>query len=121
MGYDVIKEPLHLLTFRAGLSFRYEGYGDVTQPALKTMGLDFGVNHEWTFTTSKLVNRLTYVPSFNDFSNFHFTHESFYEIPLANPAWKLRMGVSNDYNSKPGPGIERLDTGYFTRLLLNWK
>ena len=121
LGYDVIKEPMHLLTFRSGLSFRYEGYGDITQPALKTRGLDFGVNHEWTFTTSKIVNRLTYVPSFNDFSNFHFTHESFYEIPLANPAWKLRMGVNNDYNSKPGPGIERLDTGYFTRLLLNWK
>ncbi|MDB6127407.1 MAG: hypothetical protein JWM35_1303, partial [Verrucomicrobia bacterium] len=27
----------------------------------------------------------------------------------------------NDYTSKPGPGIERLDTSYFSRLVLNWK
>lgn len=120
-GYDVIKEPKHLLTTRAGLSFRYEGYGNPAHDDLKSMGLDFGLNHEWEFATSKLVNRLSYVPSFEDFSNFHFTHESFYELPLANPQWKLRMGVSNDYNSKPGFGVERLDTGYFTRLVLNWK
>lgn len=120
-GYDVIKKPKHLLTIRLGLSFRYEAYGNPTQADLKSMGLDFGLNHEWEFKTSKLVDRVTYVPAFSDFSNFHFTHESFYEIPMADPAWKLRLGVSNDYNSKPGPGLERLDTSYFTRLVLNWK
>jgi hypothetical protein len=61
------------------------------------------------------------VPSFSDFANYHVTHESFYELPLADPAWKLRMGLSNDYNSKPNPGIKNLDTLYFTRLVLNWK
>lgn len=120
-GYDVIKEPKHLLTTRAGLSFRYEGYGNPAHASLKSMGLDFGLNHEWEFATSKLVNRLSYVPSFEDFSNFHFTHESFYEIPLSDPSWKLRLGVSNDYNSKPGPGVKKLDTDYFTRLVLSWK
>jgi len=120
-GYDAIKEPKHLLTLRAGLAFRYEAYGNPTQADLKSMGLDFGLNHEWEFKTSKLVDRLTYVPAFEDFSNFHFTHESFYEVPMADPAWKLRVGVNNDYNSKPGPGLERLDTSYFTRLVLSWK
>lgn len=120
-GYDFLKEPKHLLTLRAGLSFRYEGYTNPAHESLKSTGLDFGLNHEWEFTRSKLVDRLTYTPAFDDFSNFHFTHESFYEIPLADPAWKLRLGVSNDYNSKPGTGVERLDTSYFTRMVLNWK
>jgi hypothetical protein len=35
--------------------------------------------------------------------------------------WKLRMGVANDYTSKPSIGKKRLDTTYFTRLVLNWK
>jgi putative salt-induced outer membrane protein YdiY len=121
VGYDFIKKTTHLLTGRAGLAFRYEGYGDPTQPTLKTMGLDLGINHEWDFTNAKLVNKISYVPSFQDFSNFRFTHESYYEMPTLNPAWKLRLGVNNDYTSKPGPGIERLDTGYFTRLVLDWK
>ena len=121
LSYDFIKEPKHLLTLRAGLSFRYEGYTNPAMANLKSTGLDFGLNHEWEFATWKLVNRLTYTPAFEDFSNFHFTHESFYEVPLADPAWKLRLGVSNDYNSKPGAGLERLDTSYFTRLVLSWK
>jgi putative salt-induced outer membrane protein YdiY len=121
VGYDFLKEPKHLLTGRTGLSFRYEGYGNPAHASLRNVGLDFGLNHEWEFTTSKLVDRFAYVPSFEDFANFHFTHESFYEVPLAAPFWKLRLGLSNDYNSKPGAGIKNLDTIYFTRLVLNWK
>ena len=67
------------------------------------------------------MNRLSFVPPFDDFGNFRLTHESFYEIPLSIPAWKLRLGISNDYNSEPGAGVEELDTSYFTRLVLTWK
>ncbi|HVS54091.1 MAG TPA: DUF481 domain-containing protein [Opitutaceae bacterium] len=119
-GYDLIKQPKHTLTTRAGLSFRYEGYKNPATPTVKSAGLDFGLAHEFTFENSKLVNRLSYVPSFEDFSNYRINHESFYEVPLAAPAWKLRLGVSNDYNSQPGKGVEKLDTAYFTRLVLSW-
>ena len=61
------------------------------------------------------------MPTFEDFSNFRLTHESYYEVPLAAPFWKLRLGISNDYNSKPGAGVEKLDTMYFTRLVLTWQ
>ncbi len=144
MGYDFIKEAKQTLTGRAGLSFRYESYRTndkelarllalrpaptladarrlATNDRVKSAGLDFGLAHEATFGDSKIVNRVSYVPSFDDFSDFRLTHESFYEMPLANPAWKLRLGVNNDYTSKPGKGVEKLDTGYFTRLVLNWK
>jgi hypothetical protein len=120
-GFDVVKAPKHLLTFRAGLSFRYEKFNQTVTPEVKSAGFDAGVNHELEFGSGKIVNRVSYVPAFQDFSNFRLTHESFYEVPLANPAWKLRLGVSNDYISKPVPGFQRLDTTYFTRLLLNWK
>lgn len=120
-GYDVIKETHQTLTTRAGFSFRYEGYRNPTTDDVKSAGLDFGLAHELTMANSKLVNRLSFVPSFEDFANYRFTHESYYEIPLIAPWWKLRLGVSNDYNSQPGVGIERLDTSYFTRLVLNWR
>jgi hypothetical protein len=29
--------------------------------------------------------------------------------------------VNNDYNSEPGVGLKKLDTGYFTRLVLDWQ
>ncbi|HTJ79511.1 MAG TPA: DUF481 domain-containing protein [Rariglobus sp.] len=119
-GYDFIQKPLHLLTGRAGLSFRYEDYKNPATQDLQDVGFDFGIHHEYTFDHSKLVNNLSYTPLLNDFADFHFEHESYYEIPLLDPKWKLRIGISHDYNSKPGTGVDRLDTTYFTRLVLDW-
>ena len=121
LGYDFIKEPKHTLTGRAGLSYRYEGYGNPTTEDVSGAGLDFGLNHEWELENSRIVNRIAFVPTFEDFSNFRLTHESFYEVPLLSPAWKLRLGISNDYNSRPGVGVDKLDTSYFTRLVLSWQ
>ena len=121
LGYDFIKQPKQLLTGRAGLSYRYEGYKNPLTPDVNSAGLDFGLAHELTLADSKLVNSLTFVPSFNDFSNYRATHASYFEVPLANPNWKLRLGLANDYNSTPGKGVVKMDTSYFTRLVLNWK
>ncbi|MEO7599823.1 MAG: DUF481 domain-containing protein [Opitutus sp.] len=121
LGYDVIKEKKHLLTLRAGISYRYEGYGNPATEDVSAAGLDLGLNHEWEFANSKLVNRVAIIPLFEDFGNYRLTHESYYEMPLVNPNWKLRLGISNDYNSQPGIGIDKLDTSYFTRLVLTWQ
>lgn len=143
-GYDFIKKPTQTLTGRAGLSHRYEGYdpnpkevtrlmappfslpeGDArrlaTKPTLSSAGLDFGLAHTVEFTYWSLTNRISYVPTFDDFGDYRINHESFFEIPLAAPSWKFRLGVSNDYNSQPGRDVERLDTAYFARLVLNWQ
>jgi hypothetical protein len=121
LGYDVLKEPKHLLTLRGGISYRYEGYGNPATEDVSGAGLDLGLNHEWEFESSRLVNRLTIVPTFEDFGNFTLAHESYYEVPLQSPAWRLRLGISNDYTSEPGIGIEKMDTTYFTRLVLTWQ
>lgn len=132
-GYDLIKEAKHLLTTRAGLSYRYEGYKRTGTDDVNSSGLDFGLAHELTRDTWKLVNRLSYVPSFDDFANYRANHESYVEVPLTAPNWKVRFGVSNDYNSHPGfkaendPAtgqpipIEKMDTSYFIRLVLSWR
>jgi len=121
LGFDVIRKPEQILTGRLGLSFRYEGYRSPLTEDVKSAGLDIGFNSDSTSRDSKLVSRLAYVPAFDDFANYRVTHETYYQIPLTHPAWKLRLGVSNDYNSKPPVGVEKLDTSYFTRLVLNWQ
>lgn len=121
LGEDLIKQEKRTLTGRLGLAFVDENYGNPATPDVRSLGLDVEINNEMVFGDSKLVNRLTYNPSFDDFMNYRIIHESFYEIPLKNPAWKLRLGLSNDFNSKPGVGIKKLDTEYFTRLVLDWE
>ncbi len=121
LGFDIIKEPKRTLTGRAGLSFRYEGYKSPAATDVKSAGMDFGLNSDMEFGNSRLVTRISYVPAFEDIGIYRLSHESYYQIPLANPNWKLRLGVSNEYNSRPPRGFERLDTAYFTRLVLNWQ
>ena len=121
LGYDFVKNPKQILTGRAGVGHRYEDYGNPLTEELNSFGLDFGLHHEYQFADAKLVNDLTYTPAFDDFGNYRALHESYFEIPMANPAWKLRLGVTNDYTSQPGAGVEKLDTTYFTRFVLSWQ
>jgi putative salt-induced outer membrane protein YdiY len=121
LGYDFIKKPTQTLTVRVGLSFRNENYRNPLTDDVNAAGLDFGLNHTLELANLSLVNRVAFVPSFSDFSNYRATHESFLEVPTKNPNLKLRVGVSNDYNSQPGVGVKKLDTSYFSRLVLDWK
>ncbi len=119
LGYAVIREPNHELTFRAGLAYRYESYEfgeDISTPAL-----DLGLIHSYTAATWRLGNKLTFLPSLEDFANYRIQHDSFLELPLASTQWKVRLGVSNDYVSEPQVGKKKLDTTYYTKFLLSWK
>ncbi|MCF3651548.1 DUF481 domain-containing protein [Synoicihabitans lomoniglobus] len=120
LGYDMISKAHQTLTGRAGLSFRYEGYKNPLTEDVKSAGLDFGLNHTYAFETMKMTNSLSIVPSFDDFANYRAIHDSYFEMPLASSKWKLRLGLSNDYTSEPAPGVEKMDTTYYTRLVLNW-
>jgi len=143
-GYDLIKKPKQTLTGRLGLAHRFESYRVdpvyfatlvppvgtfdrdqarrlATKESVNSAGLDVGLAHSLELSNFSIVNRFSYVPAFEDFTDYRATHESYLELPLHNPSWKLRMGVSNDYASKPAVGKKRLDTTYFTRLMLNWR
>lgn len=119
IGHKLIKKELQDLELRAGLSYTYETYANGTK--FDSPGLDFALIHSYQFKNGKLSNSLTYTPAFEDFGNYRVHHESTYEMPITASMWKLKMGVSNDYTSMPQPGIDRLDTLYFTSLILNWK
>ena len=115
----LIKNDRQSLEFRAGLNYLHESYTNNTN--FGSPGLDFGLLHSFQFSNSKLVNTLSYTPAFKEFSNYRAHHESSLELPLGASLWKLKLGVANDYNSKPPAHTERLDTTYFTSLLLNWQ
>ncbi|HEY0965925.1 MAG TPA: DUF481 domain-containing protein [Opitutaceae bacterium] len=121
LGYDLVKAANQTLTGRVGLSFRYEGYRSPLVEDTRSAGLDIGFAHRIQFDSSVLTTNLSYIPAFDDFANYVAYHESFFEMPITASLWKLRIGVSNDYKSETAPGLDNLDTTYFTRLILSWK
>jgi len=121
VGYDFIKLPnKDTLTFRVGVSYRYDSYIIAGTPTVSAVGADFELQHQLKLHNLTLNNRIAYVPEFQNTANFIVTHESDFDMPLTVPWWHLKVGVENDYNSMPGPGVQKLDTTYFTRLVLMW-
>lgn len=118
-GRKLIKKEQQDLELRMGFSYVYETYANGTK--FDSPGLDLTLIHAYTLRTGKLSNVLTYTPAFKDFNNYRVHHETTFEMPITASMWKLRTGISNDYTSIPQPGVERLDTLYFTSLILNWK
>lgn len=119
IGRKLVKNAIQDLELRAGLSYIYESYANGTN--FDSPGLDLGLIHSYQFKNGKLANSLTYTPTFEDFGNYRVHHESTFEMPITASMWKLKLGLTNDYTSQPQPGIDRLDTLYFTSLILNWK
>ena len=134
--YRIFDRPRHRLETRAGLAYRYESYYDLDFDGDGTVdlaeaeassdnfpGLDFGLDHYWQFAEwGELNNTITYTPSINDLGDYLIDHRSAIDIPLgASDFWKLRLSLSNQYNSQPTGGREKLDTTYALSLLLKWK
>ena len=122
LTYRFINEDRLSLEGSAGITYRYESYLDAGVESDGSPGLDMGLDFMWQFADwGKLVSALGYTPSFDDFGQYLLTHESAVDIPLGNSdKWSMRFGLSNDYNSDPSGGREKLDTSYFARLLLLW-
>ncbi len=119
VGRKLIKRDAQDLEFRLGVSYLYETYADNTR--FDSPGADVAFLHSYQFARSRMTNSLTYTPAFEDFGNYRVRHESAFELPLTASLWKLKVGVANDYQSQPPAGTEKLDTTYFTSLILNWR
>lgn len=119
LGRKLIKAERQDLELRLGLSYLYETYTNNTQ--FESPGADVAFLHSYSFGNAKMTNALTFTPAFEDFGNYRLRHESAFEMPITANVWKLRVGLANDYQSIPPAGVERLDTTYFTSLILNWK
>jgi putative salt-induced outer membrane protein YdiY len=119
-GMVFINKPNQKLETRLGAGYRYEALSDNSERSLPS--LDVGVNYQYSWKWGKLESRLTYMPAVEEFGDYRIKHESYVEFPIAQTHyWRIRMGMSNDYNSRPQPGVKRLDTTYFTRIVLNFK
>lgn len=120
LGYSrkLIRKGPQDLEVRFGGSYLYEAYPDETD--FDSPGLDLTVMHTYKFSFARLSTTVTYTPTFEDFANYRMLHESSLEVPLTAARWKLKLGLKNDYQSKPPGVVEKFDTTYFTSLILNW-
>lgn len=121
IGRKLAKTVTRDTEVRLGLGYLYETYTGLT-PDFSSAGLDVALINAMTLGWAQMNNRFTWTPSFEDFANYRLVHDTSFDLPIkGTDFWKLRMGVSNDYQSQPAAGIGKLDTTYYSALILNWK
>src|SRR5688572_3359513 len=122
LGYSFVKSPTRVLEGRVGLSYRFENYGDPASTDFDSAGIDLGLLHSLDTHWGRLTQTLSLTPSFEDLSNFVFSHDSALELPVkGDKPWKVRVGIKSDYTSEPPTGFEKLDWTYYTQLVLSWQ
>lgn len=116
-GYFWIKEETAEFNTRAGLGYRHESYdnGDTNDDFFLDLGYDLDWDiREWV----KFTHSVTYSPAFDRFSDYRLNVDTAFLLPLQNDDIALKLGMENDYNSNPQPGIDRLDNKYYANILM---
>lgn len=121
-SYRFADEDHYKLSANSGLSYRYESYKDGS-PNQGSIGLDVGLQHYYRFNNRfEVNNELTWVPSIEDFASYLLKQNSWTDFPLGDSdRWKVRVGVKNDYNSQPEGDRSKLDTTWYSSIVLDWK
>jgi putative salt-induced outer membrane protein YdiY len=122
LGYFFWEKEDHELKGRLGAGYQHESFmnGVSQDEGLLELGYDWRYDLN---TKLRLTQNLTYYPTLGEpFADYRLDVETAGEVPLSeDQAWKLRLGVRNEYNAMPQPGVERLDTFYFLDFVYDVK
>jgi putative salt-induced outer membrane protein YdiY len=120
LGYYWLRKPDHEFKTRAGLGYRHESYDDGgnENEVVFDLGWDYRLDvKDWTrFTHSG-----TYSPSLEDFSNYRLDLDTAMVFPLDKNDWRLKLGVRNEYNSRPDDDLEKWDNTYYANIVFTWE
>ncbi len=119
-GYYWLKRPDHELKTSFGVGYRHESY-DIersSDAAILDLGLDYRLEiSPWIqFTHSTL-----YSPDFLEFADYRLRLDTALLIPFKDERWAWKIGMKNQYNSRPQSGLDRLDNTYYTSIVLSLK
>jgi len=120
-GFRLLTDAKGKLDARVGLAHRYEKYAISTQGSLAAPSADIGLQFTRELGWAAWDSSLSYVPSFQVAGDFYVRHETSFNILRNAGPLSLRVGVSNDYRSKPLSTQVKTDTSYFLRTTYVWK
>lgn len=108
------------LEARGGVSYRYEDY--TADGSADFPGMDLGLDITWQMVDwMRFKGSYTLVPSIRESDSFLFEQDSGFDLPLnESHFWKLRFGVSSQYNNRPDSGREKLDSRFYAELIASW-
>jgi hypothetical protein len=120
-GFRLYTDAKGKLDVRLGLAHRFERYASPGQSSLTAPSADIGLLFSRELGWAAWDTSLNFVPSFLTTGDFYVRHETSLNVLRNTGPLSLRVGVSNDYRSKPLPTQVKTDTSYFLRTTYVWK
>jgi hypothetical protein len=120
-GFRLFTDAKGKIDARVGLGHRYEVYGDENQNDLTAPSGDFGLLFTRELGWAAWDTAINFVPSFQVSGDYFVRHESGFNILRNAGPLSLRVGVANNFRSKPLPAQAKTDTAYFLRTTYVWK
>ncbi|UCE60276.1 MAG: DUF481 domain-containing protein [Phycisphaerales bacterium] len=119
-GYYWLKKPEHELKTSLGLGYRHESYdgGRTEDDAVVDLGLDYRID---LTPVAQFTHSTVYSPDIEDTANYRLRLDTALLIPFKDDRWAWKLGMTNEYNSRPQRGFERLDNTYYTSIVLSLK
>lgn len=121
LGFRLFTDAKGKLDARAGLAHRFELFADETQPNRSAPSGDFGLIFNRELGWAAWDSSVSFVPSFQTTGDYYVRHESSLNILRNSGPLSLRVGLANDFRSKPLPTQAKTDTAYFLRTTYVWK
>lgn len=120
-GFRLYSDAKGKLDARLGLAHRYERYASPTQGSLAAPSVDMGLIFSRELGWAAWDTSLNFVPSLQESGDFYVRHETSLNVLRNAGPLSLRVGVANDFRSKPLPSQVKTDTSYFLRTTYVWK
>jgi putative salt-induced outer membrane protein YdiY len=119
--HDTYKSDRQELISRMGIGYQREDFktGDSQDQAIFDLGMDYRLEvSKWLRFTQDVAYLSVVEDPIDDYRAVFRTGA---EVPIGNKeAWKIRVGVTNEYDNDPQPGIDHLDTKYTLNLIYDW-
>ncbi|MEY3392537.1 MAG: hypothetical protein RLZZ322_1386, partial [Verrucomicrobiota bacterium] len=120
VGFRLHTDAKGKIDVRAGLGHRFEMFS-ADQADRSAPSADFGLVLNRELGWAAWDTSLSFVPSFQVTGDYYVRHETGLTILRSTGPLSLRIGVANDFRSKPLPTQVKTDTAYFLRTTYVWK
>jgi putative salt-induced outer membrane protein YdiY len=115
-----LKQEDHELKTSLGAGYRHESYdnGESDDAFVLDLGLDYRYDlAPWLQFTHATV----YSPDVEDFDDYRLKLDTALVFPLKDDRLAWKLGMRNEYNSRPQSGLDRLDNTYYTSIVWTLK
>jgi putative salt-induced outer membrane protein len=117
LGYYWIKQTAHEFKTELGAGYRHEAYenGDTSDDMILDLAGHYRLDlADWVRFTHSTV----YSPNIEEFSDYRLRLDTAFLFPLEKEYLSIKVGMKNEYNSRPQPGRDRLDNTYYASVVL---